>query len=63
MEKFAGKLQYGKGAGKPCSKMSCDELWDCIENFEPKKPYAPFGYNCRPAARDAAKVCCLEKPD
>jgi hypothetical protein len=60
--KTTAVLQHGKGAGKRAVDATDDELYDCIVNHPPSKPYGTFSYNCRDWALEALKSAGL-KPD
>ena len=55
-------------AGKSCEDATCEDIRNCVRQFEPSKPYnLPFDtpcfgnwYACGEAAMDAIHSCCLE---
>ena len=55
-------LKYGKGAGKPGTSASNDDIKDCLKNRPIKGNYHGLKNNCNDWARGAEKDCGLFCP-
>lgn len=61
---FNGYVTRGKGAIKPCSCASCDEISDCLRqvaNDWKSKDYKVLSRNCHDFIAEALKLCGLRK--